>query len=78
MATRQKVELKDVENPGAKDDWKPLVVGDMLHHLRGKGGQVSENKGIGDAGSTADIRILWSAMVCYCLPWSDIVCLGLL
>ena len=23
-----------------------------------------KNKGIGDAGSTADIRMLWSAMVC--------------
>ena len=28
------------------------------------------NKGIGDAGSTADIRMLW--------PWSALVCLGLL
>ena len=27
------------------------------------------NRGIGDAGSTADIRMLWSAMVCYSLPW---------
>ena len=26
-----------------------------------------ENKGIGDAGSTADFRMLWSAMVCLCL-----------
>ena len=24
----------------------------------------TNNKGIGDAGSTADIRMLWSAMVC--------------
>ena len=30
----------------------------------------SLNKGIGDAGSTADIRMLW--------PWSALVCLGLL
>ena len=30
----------------------------------------SFNKGIGDAGSTADIRMLW--------PWSALVCLGLL
>ena len=29
-----------------------------------------ENKGIRDAGSTADIRMLW--------PWSALVCLGLL
>ena len=29
-----------------------------------------KNKGIGDAGSTADIRMLW--------PWSALVCLGLL
>ena len=45
MAPRQKVELKDVENPGAKDDWKPLVVGDMLHHLRVRTeeGQFSKN-----------------------------------
>ena len=28
------------------------------------------NKGIGDAGSTADISMLW--------PWSALVCLGLL
>ena len=47
------------------------------------------NKGIGDAGSTADIRMLCSAivclgllkyaldLVCYSLPWSAIVCLGL-
>ena len=31
------------------------------------------NKGIGDAGSTADMRMLWSAMVCYSLPWSGIM-----
>ena len=43
MAPWQKVELKDVENPRSEDDWEPLVVGDMLHHLRGKGGQFSEN-----------------------------------
>ena len=24
-----------------------------------------DNKGIGDAGSTADFRMLWSALVCY-------------
>ena len=36
---------------------------------------VGSNKGIGDAGSTADLRMLWSAS--YCLPWSAIVCLGL-
>ena len=35
-----------------------------------------DNKGIGDAGSTEDIRMLWSAMLCYSLPWSGIVCLG--
>ena len=29
-----------------------------------------DNKGIRDAGSTADIRMLW--------PWSALVCLGLL
>ena len=34
-----------------------------------------EYKGIGDAGSTADIRMLWSAMVCYSLPW--LVCYSL-
>ena len=34
---------------------------------------LSLNKGIGDAGSTADIRMLWSAMVCYSLPWSAIL-----
>ena len=28
---------------------------------------VRPNKGIGDAGSTADFRMLWSAMVCLCL-----------
>ena len=27
------------------------------------------NKGIGDAGSTADIKMLLSAIVCYSLPW---------
>jgi len=43
---------------------------------------------IGDAGSTADFRMLWSAivclglllsaldLVCYSLAWSAIVCLG--
>ena len=29
--------------------------------------QQTNNKGIGDAGSTADIRILWSAIVCLSL-----------
>ena len=33
-------------------------------------GPYAHNKGIGDAGSTADIRMLW--------PWSALVCLGLL
>ena len=32
--------------------------------------QIETNKGIRDAGSTADIRMLW--------PWSALVCLGLL
>ena len=32
--------------------------------------KISTNKGIRDAGSTADIRMLW--------PWSALVCLGLL
>ena len=32
--------------------------------------EVMINKGIRDAGSTADIRMLW--------PWSALVCLGLL
>ena len=31
---------------------------------------IESNKGIKDAGSTADIRMLW--------PWSALVCLGLL
>ena len=31
---------------------------------RGIINQFSENKGIADAGSTADFRILWSAIVC--------------
>ena len=31
---------------------------------------ICRNKGIGDAGSTADIRMLW--------PWSALVCLCLL
>ena len=32
---------------------------------------------IGDAGSTADIRMLWSAMVCYSLLWMLLVWLRL-
>ena len=37
------------------------------------------NKGIGDAGSTADIGMLWSAIVCLGLLWSalDLVCYSL-
>ena len=27
-------------------------------------GRIATNKGIGDAGNTADFRMLWSAMVC--------------
>ena len=27
-------------------------------------GYDNDNKGIGDAGSTADLRMLWSAIVC--------------
>ena len=34
------------------------------------------HKGIGDAGSTADFKMLQNALVCYSLPWSAIVCLG--
>ena len=33
----------------------------------------NDNKGIGDAGSTADLRI-----VCFGLPWSTLICFGLL
>ena len=33
----------------------------------------SDNKGIGDAGSSADIIMLWSTIVCYSLPWSAIL-----
>ena len=36
---------------------------------------VRRNKGIGDAGSTADFRMLWSAMVCFGLLQSAFVCL---
>ena len=43
VAPWQKVEFKDVKNPRAKYDWKPFVVGDMLHHLRVRGGHVREN-----------------------------------
>ena len=38
--------------------------------VMGQKGAIEYNKGIGDAGSTADIRMLW--------PWSALVCLGLL
>ena len=37
--------------------------------------KVRENKGIRDAGSTADFRMLWSAMVCFGLLQSAFVCL---
>ena len=41
-----------------------------IHTRRYHGNGVGINKGIRDAGSTADIRMLW--------PWSALVCLGLL
>ena len=37
-------------------------LGELLH--TGRFSIVSRNKGIGDAGSTADLRMLWSAIVC--------------
>ena len=48
-------------------------------------GVAASNKGIGDAGSTAEMRMLWSDIVClgllyeYSLPWTwfAIVCLRL-
>ena len=43
--------------------------------ISGWDGSYGANKGIEDAGSTADIKMLWSAIVC--LARSAIVCLGL-
>ena len=54
----------DGDNDNSDDD-----VFDLHKTLQGLRNCCSENKGIGDAGSTADIRML-------CLPWSAIVCLG--
>ena len=65
--------------------WLKHVRGDVceLKQVRGEGfphcalhpchlaNLLSSNKGIGDAGSTADIGMLWSAIVCqvcYSLP----------
>ena len=36
-------------------------------------GHNAVKKGIIDAGSTADIRMLLSAMICYSLPWAPLV-----
>ena len=36
----------------------------LVRSIRVEQSVVRSNKGIGDAGSTADFRILWSAMVC--------------
>ena len=33
VASGQEVEFKDVDHPRSEDDWQPLVVGDVLHHL---------------------------------------------
>ena len=34
------------------------------HHHENDGDLYHDDKGIGDAGSTADLRMLWSAIVC--------------
>ena len=53
-----------------KNDFLPSI-----KRGREEGGGFSPNqKGIRGAGSTADFKMIWSAMVCLGLPWSAIVC----
>ena len=68
-----KGELSENKNPIAY--LQPLKSSERLQH-NGHSGLIAQtgtitctcekdmNKGIGDAGSTADLRILWSAIVC--------------
>ena len=40
------------------------IIGICILMMRVLTSMVIKNKGIGDAGSTADLRMLWSAIVC--------------
>ena len=49
---------------GVKIIPKPLPVPSIMFLSVTDEGLIMYNKGIGDAGSTADLRMLWSAIVC--------------
>ena len=61
--------LRQIQMDPSKHHHKSLGYFLVIMFYRTHGCDVC-NKGIGDAGSTADIRMLW--------PWSALVCLGLL